>query len=152
MRRPTLIISIVTLALAAIGLALVHDPAHRLAGLFRLPAIEEREAQPVDEIAQAAQAIRANPRDPMAWFARANAYKEKGELDRALKDYDKAIRLNRGVAAVYAQRASTRRRMGDLDRAIADYTRATELEPMDAQVWFKKSHALFRAGDRKSVV
>jgi tetratricopeptide (TPR) repeat protein len=58
-----------------------------------------------------------------------NDYLEKGDLDRAIADYDRAIELDPDYAHTYFDRGFTYRRKGDQDRAIADYDRAIELDP-----------------------
>lgn len=64
-----------------------------------------------------------------AYNNRGVAFRSNGELDRAIEDYDRAIRLmpdyyvainNRGVAWIAK---------GEFDRAIADFDRAIQLKP-----------------------
>ena len=60
------------------------------------------------------------------YFNRANAYSDLGDFDRAIRDYDEAVRLdpvgadlylNRGLA--HASKASYRQAVADFDEAIA---------------------------------
>ena len=48
------------------------------------------------------------------------AYARKGDLDRALADYNKALRLDPKLALAYAGRGNAYAKKGDLDRAFAD--------------------------------
>ncbi len=59
-----------------------------------------------------------------AFDNRGVAYKLKGEYDRALPDYEEAIRLNPNSAKPYNNRGIIYRIKGDYDRAIADYDEA----------------------------
>jgi tetratricopeptide (TPR) repeat protein len=60
---------------------------------------------------------------------RADAYKEKGDYDRALADYDQAIELNPENVRAYTGRGDLFERIGDRTRAIADFTKALALNP-----------------------
>ena len=60
----------------------------------------------------------------MAYSNRGNAFSNKGELDRAIEDYDHAIRLNPRDVRAYDNRGLAHTRKGDLDRAIQDFDQA----------------------------
>ncbi|HEV8693486.1 MAG TPA: tetratricopeptide repeat protein, partial [Lysobacter sp.] len=55
---------------------------------------------------------------------RAIAYQRKGELDRAIQDYDQAIGLDPSGATAYYNRGVAYGSRGDWDRAIQDYDQA----------------------------
>lgn len=58
---------------------------------------------------------------------RGAAYKTKGDLDRALADYNKAIEIYPEFANAYNNRGLIYAQKDDYDRAIADYNKAIEL-------------------------
>jgi tetratricopeptide (TPR) repeat protein len=60
---------------------------------------------------------------------RGNAYYAKGDRDRAIADYDKAIGINPGHAPAFYNRGNAYYAKGDRDRAMADYDRAILLHP-----------------------
>jgi tetratricopeptide (TPR) repeat protein len=60
---------------------------------------------------------------------RGNAYAHNGNHDRAIRDYDEAIRLNPGYAAAFYDRGLAYRLKGAYDRAIQDYDEAIRLSP-----------------------
>jgi len=62
-------------------------------------------------------------------------YRRKGDFDRAVADYNEAIRLKPTYAVAYYNRSFAYRAMGDYDRAIVDYNEAIRLEPKDATAW-----------------
>jgi tetratricopeptide (TPR) repeat protein len=64
-----------------------------------------------------------------AYYNRGNAYRAEGDLDRAIADYNEAIRLDRKYALAYNARSDAYRAKGDLDRAITDYNEAIRLDP-----------------------
>ena len=67
--------------------------------------------------------------------SRGSAYGEKGEIDRAIGAFTKAIELNPNYAVAYNNRGLAYRKKGDYDRAIVDYTIAKELNPHDKDVY-----------------
>jgi lipoprotein NlpI len=56
----------------------------------------------------------------------------KGEHDRAIADYDAAIRLNPKSADAFHNRGSAWANKGEPDRAIADYDTAIRLDPKES--------------------
>jgi tetratricopeptide (TPR) repeat protein len=76
--------------------------------------------------------IRDDPRDAGAYTCRAKAWKEKGELDIALKDDDEAIRLRPKGAFNFNNRGEVWRAKKEYDKALADYDEAIQLDPKNA--------------------
>src|SRR5262245_6009149 len=69
-------------------------------------------------------------KDLAAAFAiRGSAHRARGELKRAVEDYDRAVRLNPHDADVFFRRGVAHGMAGDLDRAIGDFDHAIKLEP-----------------------
>src|SRR5262245_58842711 len=64
-----------------------------------------------------------------AFNTRGIGYRFKGEYDRAIQDYNQAIKLNAKFAAAYNNRGIVHDRKGDYDRAIADYDQSIKLKP-----------------------
>jgi tetratricopeptide (TPR) repeat protein len=56
-------------------------------------------------------------------------YEAKGDHDRAIADYGKAIELAPKLAAVYASRAVAYAKKGDKQHVIADLRKALALDP-----------------------
>jgi tetratricopeptide (TPR) repeat protein len=55
----------------------------------------------------------------------------KGYLDRAIADYDQAIKFDPKDASAYYNRALALEGKGDLQRALVDFKTFTELDPSD---------------------
>ena len=68
----------------------------------------------------------------VAYYNRGNAHKDKGDNDRAIKDYSEAIRLDPKYVVAYFNRGSVYSYKGDYDRAIKDFDEAIRLDPKDA--------------------
>ena len=71
-----------------------------------------------------------NPKDAGSYNNRGAAYKAKGQNDRAIADFSKALEIDPRLAAVYYNRAAIYRAKSEIDRAIADYSKAIEVNPL----------------------
>jgi tetratricopeptide (TPR) repeat protein len=74
-----------------------------------------------------------------ALIARATAYERKNMIDRAITDYDGALRLDPALADVHNARGELWRKKGDLPKAVIDFAAAIRLNP---------DHAVARANHR----
>lgn len=72
---------------------------------------------------------------------RGNAHEDLGDLQAAMADFDRAIRLDAGFGEAYFNRAYLHYRLGRFDAAILDYDRAIQLIPTNASVYFNRSFA-----------
>lgn len=68
---------------------------------------------------------------PWMYFNRGLAYKMRGEPEKALADYSKAIELDPAFGAAYTNRGNVRLLLNDLKGAMADFRRAIQLDPSD---------------------
>ena len=68
------------------------------------------------------------PKEPNAIHTRAWIYMNKGMLDLALADFDKALGLDAELAGAYADRGRAYELKGDRDKAIADYRKSLSLK------------------------
>jgi tetratricopeptide (TPR) repeat protein len=64
-----------------------------------------------------------------AFNNRGMSYRFKVQYERAIADYDQAIKLEPRYAKAWNNRGVAYRNMGDVDRAIADYSEAIRLNP-----------------------
>ena len=82
-----------------------------------------------------------------AFLSRGYAYDGRGDYDRAIADYNEAIRLDPKEAVPYRARAMAFKGKGDLDHAIADYSEAIRLDPEDASNYSSRAEAYLKKGD-----
>src|SRR5262249_9148831 len=59
----------------------------------------------------------------------------KGDNDNAIKDVNKAIRLQPTLPILYIDRGAAYQSKGEGDKAIADFTRAIQLDPKNARAY-----------------
>jgi len=89
-------------------------------------------------VAMNISAVQAAP----AVMNRGTAYSAKGDLDRALQDYNQAIEMNPENAGAYVNRALALARKGELDCAMNDYAKAITLNPQQWQAYFDRAAEL----------
>ena len=81
------------------------------------------------------------PKDSETYINRGTAYADKGQYDKAIADYTKAIEINPKDARAYIIRGVTYYRKGQYDQAISDYTKAIEINPKDARAYIIRGGA-----------
>jgi tetratricopeptide (TPR) repeat protein len=89
-----------------------------------------------------------------ALIARAGAYDRKAMIDRAIGDYDTALRLDPTLADIFNIRGELWRGKGDRPRALADFGAAIKLNPQHeaARANYKSlAHELERLGAQMAV-
>lgn len=70
--------------------------------------------------------------------ARGAAYQAKGDLDRAIADYDEVIRLSPKDKDALGLRANAYKAKKDFDRSLADYDQLVQIDPKDARAYFHR--------------
>src|SRR5258706_3801384 len=68
----------------------------------------------------------------LAFVARASAYMTRGDYDRAIHDYDRAVALDSTNSLAFSNRGFAYAGKGSVDRAIEDYDKAIQLNPESA--------------------
>jgi tetratricopeptide (TPR) repeat protein len=88
-----------------------------------------RRAGKLDQaLSDANEAIRLEPTAD-AYNRRGLTFKDKGDIDSALKDFDAAVAMDGNHLYALTNRADAYRRTGKPDLALADYTKALDLNP-----------------------
>jgi tetratricopeptide (TPR) repeat protein len=75
------------------------------------------------------------------------AYVARGDNDRAITDYNEAIRLNPTNGLTFNERGLAYKAKGDVDRAIADLNEAIRLNSGNADIHYNRGHMLMEKGD-----
>ena len=71
----------------------------------------------------------------------------KGDLDRAITDFDQAIALNPEYANAYSGRGTAYGKKGDFDRAITDFDQAIAINPEYAVGYEYRGFTYYMKGD-----
>lgn len=87
-----------------------------------------------------------------AFNNRGNGWNDKGESDRAIADFDEAIKLNPRYAVAFYNRGRAWRAKGDNDRAIADFDEAIKLNPKTAAFFIIRGNARRDKGDNDRAI
>jgi tetratricopeptide (TPR) repeat protein len=82
--------------------------------------------------------IRKNEGDAWVWTMLGVARYEKGEREKAIKDFDEAIRLDPKHTAAFHNRGTAWYAKNEYDRAIKDFTEAIRLDPKDAGAFYNR--------------
>jgi tetratricopeptide (TPR) repeat protein len=69
------------------------------------------------------------------YLTRGRAYIEVGKIDRAIADFDEAIRVDADRQRAYVNRGEAYDKAGKYDRALSDFQKALELAPKSADAY-----------------
>jgi len=92
--------------------------------------------------------IELKAEDADAYISRGFAYLNKGQIEDAISDFNKAIELDPGKAVAYVVRGSVyHSRLNQLDNAISDYSKAIEIDP-DLAVAYQNRGSVYNRLDQ----
>ena len=74
-----------------------------------------------------------------AYYRRGLAYSNLNQYQRAIQDFDEAIRLNPRVAETYNNRGSAYNMLGQHQRALQDYNEALRIDPQYTRAYAKEA-------------
>jgi tetratricopeptide (TPR) repeat protein len=90
--------------------------------------------------------IRLNDKNAAAYFNRAWLYEYKGDMQRALQDYSKAIELDKGMKDAFYNRGVIFTRMKRFEEAVKDFSQVIKLEPSSADAYCNRGTIHFQMG------
>lgn len=139
-----------SLLVGLIGLAFVVAIIY-LVWHFSMPA--PHAPAPAGSASSAAPAASpANPQTAADYSARGFSREQKGDIDAALADYDKALSLDaRNTDALY-HRAIARQTKGNWDGALADYNALLAITPNNAMAYSNRGYVKQRQGNVDSAL
>lgn len=94
------------------------------------------------------QILQSNPADFSALANRGIGFRVNGEYDRAIADFDAAVRVNPDIAGLYLERGLAYDAKGEHLLAIRDFGEAIERKPELVQAHFGRAIAYQAAGQR----
>jgi lipoprotein NlpI len=72
---------------------------------------------------------------------------QKGDLDKAIDDFDQAIELDPQNADAYYNRGRIKNQLKEWDEAVADFTRSIKLNPQNADAYLNRGFAEISRGN-----
>ena len=92
--------------------------------------------------------LERSPHDKaFAYYNRGLAYYYKGDFDRAIEDFNKALELDPNYIGAHYNRGLAYYYKGDFDRAIEDFNKALELDPNYIGTYYNRGLAYYYKGD-----
>ena len=88
----------------------------------------------------------------IAFNNRGSAYDKKNDYDRAIADYNEAIRLDPSYATALRNRGKVRYKKDDYDGSIADLDKAIRLEPRNSDAYSDRANAYSDKGDHDRAI
>src|SRR3954447_26685166 len=80
------------------------------------------------------------------------AHARAGDFDRAIADFDQAVRLNPSYTRAYVSRGNAQLAKRDFDRAIASFDQAIRLDPRNAATLTGRGSALAAKGEHDRAI
>ena len=89
----------------------------------------------------------ANAKSASAYETRGKAYVYKGDIERALADYDQAMRIEpKAVAEIYNLQGLAYMEKGDLARAVTAFSESARSDTQEFDAYFNRGRANLYAG------
>jgi len=80
------------------------------------------------------------------------SWEGKGNLNKAIADYSKAIEVDPKDTAAYTLRGVAWGKKAEYDKAIADYTKALEINPKFAKAYNNRGYTWAKKGDKDKAI
>ncbi|MCJ1993883.1 tetratricopeptide repeat protein [Lactococcus piscium] len=81
------------------------------------------------EIDDLKEAIKLNPKDARSYNNLGNAYKAKGEYDKAIENYEKSITIDPNYTGSYNNLGNVYKAKGEYDKVIECYEKSISIDP-----------------------
>ena len=88
-----------------------------------------------------------DPNNAVLYNNRGEVYLREGKIDKAIDNFNIAVKLQPELAVAYNNRGNAYLLIGDLDKAIEDYSRSIKHAPKDAMSYSNRGVAYLRKGE-----
>ena len=92
-----------------------------------------------------AKAIEADPKSVKALYVRGRFYALDRQLEKAVADYDAALKLDPGAPLIYQQRGTELFKLGRIEEAVEDFDKYIQLVPDEAPNHWQRGIACYYA-------
>ncbi|MSU62559.1 MAG: hypothetical protein EXS31_09205 [Pedosphaera sp.] len=99
-----------------------------------------------EAIVATSSVIEADPKNVRALVLRGRANGETLQHDKAVADYDAALKLQSRMAGIHQYRGVEQFKLAKINEAIADFDKVLELDPSQAAQHWQRGIALYYAG------
>lgn len=96
--------------------------------------------------------IDTEPGDKLAFLARGAVYMKRGETDKSINDFSRAIELDGNYAKAYHLRGLARETAGDDDNALKDFDMAIDIDPEYGAAYYSRASLFAKLGQDDSAV
>ncbi|CAD8196501.1 unnamed protein product [Paramecium octaurelia] len=90
--------------------------------------------------------------DATVYYNRGVLFKQQGEKEKALQDYNMAIKLNPNYATAYINRGVLFKQQGEKEKALQDYNMAIKLNPNYATVYINRGNLFNEKGEKEKAL
>lgn len=118
------------------------------AGQALITAVRAKSPKPVAPVPVATPIPTPTPPDYSFYQKRADTSLEKGDVDAALIDYNKAVEMKRDEPGLYVSRGKAHFGKKSYDLSVKDYDKAIELAPKTAIAFLNRGASLEKLGER----
>jgi tetratricopeptide (TPR) repeat protein len=98
------------------------------------------------------EAVTRNPEEPHFLVARAINYTAQGDNQKALADYDAAIKLDINDADAWMRRGLVKGKLKDNNGALADFTQSIKLKDDNEKVWLYRGDLMMQLNRAKEAI
>ena len=85
-----------------------------------------------------------------AYYNLGLAYGRKGQTDKAIEDFSKALLINPKLDMAYNNRGTAYYLQGQYDKAFGDFSSAIKLNPNNAEAYINRGYVYLKKGDTAS--
>jgi tetratricopeptide (TPR) repeat protein len=139
-------------AVAFFSSAISKEPRDPYNFTMRALALLVEREDPQHALADCDEAVRLDPKDPIARRIRGAVHSAIQNHDKAMIDFDEVVKLRPNEAASYHDRGTARMYQREFDQAIADFTQAIRLNPKAAATYISRAAALLEKDQRDQAI
>lgn len=99
-----------------------------------------------DELTLWSDTVEKSPNKARVYNGRGVAYINKGQYDKALADFSRALEINSNYANIYYNRAYAYTNKDEHEKAISDYSEAIKINPRDKEAYNNRGAAYGQKG------